>query len=185
MEKKEIRRAMKRLNLALTEAERAAASERLHRAVERLDAFREAETVALFASLPDEPDTAPLLARWYGRKRLVVPRVEGDIMQFYDYVPEQMASGAYGIDEPQADEAVAPSQIDFILVPGTAFTRDGARMGRGKGFYDKYMSQPGFHAFKAGFCYPHQLIEGLPVEPHDVRVDRVLCTEPDHDSRQH
>ncbi len=175
MEKKEIRRAMKRLNLALPEAERAEASARLFAAVERLTPFIEARTVALFASLPDEPDTAPLLARWYGRKRVLVPRVEGDIMQFYDYAPEQMARGAFGIAEPQAVKAVEPSQIDFILVPGTAFTADGARMGRGRGYYDKYMSQSGFRAFKAGVCYPHQLVGELPVEPHDVRVDTV-CT---------
>lgn len=175
MEKKEIRRTMKRLNLALTEAERTAASAEILAAVEALAPFVGAQTVALFSSLPDEPDTTPLLARWYGRKRLLVPRVEGDIMQFYDYVPEQMASGAFGIAEPQANEPVAPSQIDFILVPGTAFTADGARMGRGRGYYDKYMSQNGFRAFKAGICYPHQLVGELPVEPHDIRVDTV-CT---------
>lgn len=175
MEKKEIRRAMKRLNLALTEAERTTASADIHAAIEALPPFVGAQTVALFASLPDEPDTAPLLARWYGRKRLLVPRVEGDIMQFYDYTPEQMASGAFGIAEPQAAQPVAPSQIDLILVPGTAFTADGARMGRGRGYYDKYMSQSGFRAFKAGVCYPHQLIDELPVEPHDIRVDTV-CT---------
>lgn len=175
MEKKEIRRWMKRLNLALAPDERARCAERLAEQVERLAEFVEARTVALFASLPDEPDTAPLLTRWYGRKRLVVPRVEGDTMEFYDYDPARMTSGAFGIAEPQADRPVEPEEIDFILVPGTAFTSDGARLGRGRGYYDRYMARPGFRARSVGVCYPHQLVEELPLEPHDLCVERV-CT---------
>ncbi len=166
---------MKRRNLALAPEERAAHSERIFGAVERLGPFAEARTVALFASLADEPDTAALLARWHGRKRVLVPRVEGDVMQFYDYDPAQMERGAFGIAEPQADQAAAPEEIDFMLVPGTAFTAGGARMGRGRGYYDKYMAQAGFRAYKAGVCYPHQVVGELPVEPHDILVD-TLCT---------
>ena len=175
MDKKEIRREMKRRNLALAAGERAERSEKICGSVERLGPFAAAQTVALFASLPDEPDTAPLLARWHGRKRVLVPRVEGDVMRFYDYDPAQMERGAFGIAEPQADAPADPAEIDFILVPGTAFTSGGARMGRGRGYYDKYMSQAGFRAYKAGVCYPHQLVDELPVEPHDILVDTV-CT---------
>ena len=96
-------------------------------------------------------------------------------MRFYDYDPAQMERGAFGIAEPQADAPADPAEIDFILVPGTAFTSGGARMGRGRGYYDKYMSQAGFRAYKAGVCYPHQLVDELPVEPHDILVDTV-CT---------
>lgn len=166
---------MKRRNLALDAEARRRLSERIFGRVERLDAFGTARTVALFAALPDEPDTAPLLARWFGRKRILVPRVEGEVMRFYEYDPEQMERGAFGIAEPQAAEAVDPAEIDFILVPGTAFAADGSRMGRGRGFYDRFMAQEGFRAYKAGVCYPHQLLGELPVEPHDVRVD-LVCT---------
>lgn len=177
MDKKEIRREMKRRNLALTSEERSKRSERIFGAVERLGSFTAAQTVALFASLADEPDTAPLLARCHGRKRVLVPRVEGDVMHFYDYDPAKMEPGAFGIAEPQASEPVNPAEIDFILVPGTAFTAGGARMGRGRGYYDKYMSQPGFRAYKAGVCYPHQLVDELPVEPHDILVETVSTGE--------
>ena len=51
----------------------------------------------------------------------------------------------------------------------------GMRLGRGKGFYDKYLSQPGFRAFKAGVCYPHQVVEELPADPFDVPVDHLCC----------
>ena len=116
--------------------------------------------VALFASLKDEPLTAPALERWSRSKRIVLPRVEGDIMRFYDYDPASMNdSGSFGISEPEATALCRPEEIDFIIVPGVAFTAAGMRLGRGKGFYDKYLSQPGFRAFKAGVCYPHQVVE--------------------------
>ena len=53
----------------------------------------------------------------------------------------------------------------------------GARMGRGRGYYDKYLSQPGFRGVKAGVCYAHQLVGELPVEPHDVFMDYVVTND--------
>ena len=80
-----------------------------------------------------------------------------------------------GIAEPDVDaEPCEPSEIDLIVVPGTAFTQAGARMGRGRGYYDKYLSQPGFRGVKVGVCYAHQLVGELPVEPHDVFMDYVI-----------
>ena len=124
----------------------------------------------------DEPLTAPALERWSRSKRIVLPRVEGDIMRFYDYDPASMNdSGSFGISEPESTALCRPEEIDFIIVPGVAFTAAGMRLGRGKGFYDKYLSQPGFRAFKAGVCYPHQVVEELPADPFDVPVDHLCC----------
>ena len=78
-------------------------------------------------------------------------------------------------DEPQGATPCPPERIDLIVVPGTAFTRAGARMGRGRGYYDRYLSRPGFHARTVGVCYTHQLLDTLPVEPHDVPLDRVIA----------
>lgn len=105
----------------------------------------------------------------------VVPRVGGDAMRFFDYAPGALRAGAFGIAEPDVDaEPCEPSEIDLIVVPGTAFTQAGARMGRGRGYYDKYLSQPGFRGVKVGVCYAHQLVGELPVEPHDVFMDYVI-----------
>lgn len=175
MNKQEIRHQMRQFNLGLSPEVRQETSARLFGHIEQLAAFASAHTVALFASLPDEPDTAESLARWSRSKRVVVPRVEGDIMQFYDYDPAAMECGAFGIAEPQASVPCDPSDIDLIVVPGTAFTAAGDRMGRGRGYYDKYLSLEGFHAYKAGVCYRHQVIEELPSEPHDVRMNCLIC----------
>ena len=175
MTKTEIRKQMKGLNTALSSEQREELSARIFNEAERLPAFARAKVVALFASLKDEPLTAPALERWSRSKRIVLPRVEGDIMRFYDYDPASMNdSGSFGISEPEATALCRPEEIDFIIVPGMAFTAAGMRLGRGKGFYDKYLSQPGFRAFKAGVCYPHQVVEELPADPFDVPVDHLM-----------
>lgn len=180
MTKTEIRKEMKRLNTSLLPESRAALSEAVFRQAERLPAFAAARTVAFFSALRDEPLTEGALARWSRSKRIVLPRVEGEIMRFYDYDPAAMnASGAFGICEPTGTVPCPPEDIDLIVVPGVAFTRDGVRLGRGKGFYDKYLAQPGVRAFRAGVCYPHQVVAELPADPHDVPVDALCCGEPE------
>lgn len=176
MDKRELRRQMKARNRALSQAERAEASEQIFRQAEQLPAFAAARCVALFCALSDEPQTREALARWSRCKRLVVPRVEGERMRFFDYDPATLQPGAFGIDEPGSDAAECPPErIDLVFVPGVAFTAQGARLGRGRGYYDRYLSQPGMQAIKIGVCYAHQLVRTLPSEPHDVVMDGVIA----------
>ena len=175
MTKKELRAAMRGRNLGMAPAERAEASRRIFGRVGRLEAFGAARTVGFFCSLRDEPDTAEALVRWSAVKRIVVPRVEGDAMRFYRYDPQTLRPGAFGIAEPGPEaQACDPSEIDLVIVPGTAFTAAGARCGRGRGYYDKYLSRPDVHAVKVGVCFAHQLVGELPAEPHDVAMDYLI-----------
>lgn len=174
MEKRDLRHNIRRRIASLTEEQRSAASRNIFEQVASLPEFIEAEVVALYASLPDEPCTAHFIAEWHGSKRIVLPRIEGEQMHFHDYSPEDLRSGAFGIQEPQESPRCRPEEIDFMVVPGVAFTRDGWRMGRGKGFYDRYLSQVGFRAHTVGVCFREQLAESLPTEPHDMRVERLI-----------
>lgn len=161
--------------LALSELERSAASREIFAAVSSLPEFAAARTVAAYISLRDEPSTADFLRFAATERRIVVPRVEGEHMNFFEYRPEAMVRGAFGILEPASDAApCAASDIDLMIVPGTSFTRDGRRMGRGGGYYDRYLAQCGLHAFTVGVCFGVQLSDDLPSEPHDRRVDMVI-----------
>ena len=132
--------------------------------------------MALFCSLADEPDTGTVLRRWSDAKRLAVPRVEGETMRFCRYDPAAMRPGAFGIEEPGPEaETCDPAEIDLVLVPGVAFSPDGRRLGRGRGYYDRYLAQAGVRAVKIGVCFAHQLTEEVPAEPHDVRMDGVIA----------
>ena len=172
-----LRRMMRMRNRAVSAEEREEASARIFSQVESLPAFGRARCVAAFCALDDEPATQEVLDRWLkSGRRVVVPRVEGDEMQFYDYAPEAVARGAFGIAEPSSEAQLCPpSEMDLMVVPGVAFTREGLRLGRGKGYYDKYLAQSGFRACTVGVGYAHQLTENLPTEPHDRRLDEVIC----------
>ncbi len=196
MTKDELRRAMRQRNRSLSIGQKRAAAERIFARVEALPAFERARCVACFCALPDEPPTEAVLRRWGAGRRVVVPRVEGETMRFYDYRPDALTCGAFGIAEPVAGEGpdasgergtggaaeassvsccalCPPEAIDLLVVPGVAFTFGGARLGRGKGFYDRYLSQPALHACCVGVCFAHQMVADLPVEPHDRGMDAV------------
>ena len=165
---------MRQLNRALDSRQRLRASAAIFSAVERLPEFRAARTVAVFAALPDEPATDEVLARWASTRRVVLPRVEGDAMRFYACRPDALVFGAFGILAPQGERPCPAGEIDLVVCPGVAFTADGRRLGRGRGYYDRYLGDPAFRGFRVGVCYAHQLVDDLPVEPHDVRMDRVI-----------
>lgn len=137
-------------------------------------AVRSARVIALFSPLGNEPAIGEIIEVLSQEHTVVLPRVEGETMEFYPFSPSSMREGAYGIMEPCEGLPVEPDDIDVMVVPGVAFTPGGARLGRGKGFYDKYMSQSGFTAFAIGVCYEEQLVPSLPCEPHDFKVDEVL-----------
>jgi len=175
MTKKELRAAMRLRNRALAPEERSAAAGRIFERIEALPAFQEARCVALFCSLPDEPPTGGVLRRWSRTRRVAVPRVEGETMRFFDYDPQHLSVGAFGIGEPGADAALCPpEEIDLLVIPGVAFTAAGARLGRGRGYYDRYLAQPELRARRVGVCFAHQIVGALPAEPHDAAMDVVV-----------
>lgn len=179
-QKKEIRREVKSAVLALTAEQRQQASQSACEGIRAILAERNPSCVALFSPLADEVDITPLMAEL--GCRVVLPRV-GDKadgtpeMEFFDYSSQTLAQGAYGIAEPQGGEACRVEEIDMMVVPGVAFTADGYRLGRGKGYYDRYLSRDGFRAFCVGVCHACQLVESLPAEPHDKRVDVVVVAK--------
>ena len=172
MGKKEIRREIKRQTLALDVKESLAQSLRVMERIKAIVAQRKPQTVALFSPLKDEVQISPLAEKL--ACRVVLPRVEGDGMEFYDYTADALAEGSFGISEPQGGEPCRVEEIDLMVVPGVAFTASGDRLGRGKGYYDKYLSREGFRAYCVGVCYAHQLVTQLPVEPHDRRMDEIV-----------
>ena len=78
---------------------------------------------------------------------------------------------------PEGDAEVAAADIDLMIVPARAFTPQGDRLGRGGGFYDKYMSLPDFHAVKYGVAFACQIFDSLPTDDHDIPVERVFIGE--------
>ena len=173
-DKRNIRKAVRAEIKKLSAEEKATLSSQIFNKIATIKEIENASVIALFTSLPDEPQTDDFIKQLsLQNKRIVVPRIEGEEMNFYD-ISEGVRIGAYNIMEPIANTPIKPCEIDLMIVPGVAFTCDGARLGRGKGFYDKYLSRSGFRAYTIGVCYPCQIVESLPTEPHDKIIDRVI-----------
>ena len=174
MDKSLLRREV-RARLAVLDAdEKCLRSQYICNEVKKHLAVSGARVVALFSPLGYEPDIWPLVESLASTVSVVLPRVEGDVMNFYVYDRNSMAVGSFGINEPQNSVGVHAAEIDAVVVPGLTFSVDGARMGRGKGYYDKYLSQSDFAAMKIGVCYREQVVESIPTEPHDVKMDTVI-----------
>ncbi len=177
LSKSEIRGQVRARLKAMDPAMVAAASVRLVSAVTGLAEWRAARSVLLFVPLPDEPQVFPLLDLAFGAgKQVALPAFDpGDGVYAARLIrdPEaDLVTGRFGVREPgTACHLVPVATLDFAVVPGLAFTKDGRRLGRGLGFYDRMLAS--FRAVSCGVGLDEQLVSELPVEPHDVKLSYV------------
>lgn len=171
-DKNELRHRMRTQKGLLTDAERREAAAAVFAAVERTAAFLLADSILMYHSLPDELSTREFIAKWAERKRFFLPRVNGVNLEILPYDSTRMHLGAFHIEEPDGDEVTDPASLELIIVPAVAMDRRGNRLGRGKGFYDRLLA--GTRATTIGVGYDFQLVDELPVEPHDAAVDFVI-----------
>jgi 5-formyltetrahydrofolate cyclo-ligase len=158
--------------------ERVAASTQACALLETQPRWRTAQWVMFFAPLPEELDIWPLLtvalsaAKKVALPLFVAERRTYEVRQILD--PKlDLHAGHYGIREPHRHCAPLPSiRLDLILVPGVAFDSHGRRLGRGKGYYDQLLK--GLRGMTCGVAFDQQIVDEIPVEPHDVRLDCVL-----------
>lgn len=135
--------------------------------------FASASTILLYMALSDEVQTAEFVDKWSGAKRIVLPLVEGESLVLKEYAPGMLHPGYAGIMEPSPDAVtVAPSEVDLAIVPGQAFTVDGRRLGRGKGFYDRLL--PELKCPKIGICHSFRIVDDLPCDEQDCILDAIL-----------
>ncbi len=138
--------------------------------VEEREEFRSAGTVLIFMALPDELPTQEFIDKWREVKCFVIPRVNGTGLELKAYSPDLLIPGYKGILEPTDEAAgINPVDIDLALIPGTAFDRDGHRMGRGKGFYDRLLPQ--LHCPTMAVCQSWRIVDSVPTDPWDIKID--------------
>ncbi|NLC53125.1 MAG: 5-formyltetrahydrofolate cyclo-ligase [Firmicutes bacterium] len=139
------------------------------------------QVVAAYSSFGHEVVTQPLLAGLLKAGfTLALPVVDQQNrkMEFrrVDRL-ETLTPGVYGILEPRNGQLCCPEEIELFFIPGLAFDRQGNRLGRGGGYYDRYLSMIKPSAVKIGLAFQIQIAAALPVDPHDIKVDAVLTEE--------
>lgn len=171
-DKEEMRYRMKNLRVLLSESTKLSAAEEVFSRLEQTAAFLMADSIMMYHSLPDELYTHAFLRKWSGKKNFYLPRVNGVDLEVLPYEESRLELGSFHIEEPTGNNTADPLEIDMVVVPAVAYDRKGRRLGRGKGFYDRFLKST--KATKVGVGYDFQLVEEVPHESHDVPMDIVV-----------
>ncbi len=179
--KREIRAEIRQKLLRQGKAERREASGRVQEALYGLKEFREAKCLLIYAALPEEVDTLPVIERSLAAgKSVVLPRVlrrpRSLELREIRNLREDLEKGSFGVLEPRASvtRLVRPEEVDCAVVPGIAFDRKGRRLGRGAGYFDRLLAELPRQAARVGLAFGFQVVDELPAEFHDEPVDKVL-----------
>lgn len=176
--KKNLRREFLTRRANIPRKERDRISRELVRKFLATDIYRESEILMAYASMPDEIQLTELFEACFAdKKTLVIPLIVGKGDMLAVEVPnfDALELGAFNIFtvKPDMRKFVDAAEIDCVIVPGTAFDLCGGRLGLGGGYYDRFLLRA-VKARKIAFAYDFQLVNNLPTEFHDVKIDSVL-----------
>lgn len=179
--KKELRQSLRQVT---SEISPEATVDHSHKACQLLfetGEFKKAETVMVFLSLAGEIDTSPIVLKcWQDRKRVLAPKVSWNQrrmlpVEIRSLTDDLMVTGM-GIREPISGIPFPIPLLDMVIVPGLGFDESGNRLGRGRGFYDRFLAHPEFKGIACGLAFEQQVLAEIPVGPLDRKVD-MLVTE--------
>jgi len=181
-QKREFRKKIKQQFASFSRESLLRKSENVLGQLKRIECYRNAKVVLAFVSMKDEISTGSILKDVLASgKRLAVPKVVGDDLAFYfvENLEKDLAPGAFSIAEPvqglaQLDVKKLSESKTVVLVPGLAFDVDNYRLGRGKGFYDRFLTKLSGSVFKIGICCDFQRVGAVPREKHDLPIDLVI-----------
>lgn len=174
--KKELRKTLLGRRAAMSEESRSSWSMAAAARIMAFPLWREAHSVALYVDLGSEISTAGLLGgAWQAGKTVLLPKITDPHARAMIFAPsygfEDLERGLFGILQP----TLPPSGIepDLLIMPGVAFDRHGNRLGMGGGYYDIYLKNHWRDCVRMGFCFAFQLLEQLPHEERDQKVDYI------------
>ena len=157
-DKQALRRAMREVRrvIAADPADRRDRSRRIWSGIVDASSLGSRRAVMLYEALPTEPETG----EWFAWCR--------------DHGVAAFSPEVHGADLRVVPGDVDPAALDVVVVPGLAFTVDGRRLGQGGGHYDRFLARVRADCLTVGAAYAEQLVDDLPTEPHDVRLDLVV-----------
>lgn len=170
--KGEIRKSIKSRVSALSPMERKEMSLAVEERVASSPEYLRARSIFIYHSTADEIDTSALIDRALSEgKEIFLPRVEGEDMVLVPYRRgDEMQVGRFSIMEPVGEPT--PIRPDLAVIPLVAFDRDKHRLGRGKGYYDRFLA--GYDGVSIALAFSLQECSSLPVEPHDISPSIVI-----------
>lgn len=172
--KTELRKKIRGIKNSYSAAQLVSKSSGIHVKLEQSQSFIDAKTVLMYWSMADEVYTHSFVEKWSTQKQIILPSVDGDdlILKKFTGINNLTAGEQFSIMEPNGEPFTDLDSIDLIIVPGVAFDKHGNRMGRGRGFYDKLLKTT--DATTIGICFDFQLVDCVPTEEHDKKMDVVV-----------
>jgi len=146
--------------------------------------YQQADVIMVFLSLSIEINTTSLVLRaWQDSKRVLSPRVSWEQrriipVEIRSLSEDDLEVTQYSLRQPTQGEPIPISMIDLVVVPGLGFDQEGNRLGRGRGFYDRFLANLDFNGISCALAFEEQVVESIPKAPHDIRVD-MLATDTD------
>ncbi len=147
-----------------------------------LPEFKKAKTILFYVASSTEVQTLDMIKKALGKgKKILVPvcnKKKNKITPCFLSNPDtELARGAYGIPEPKCKIPLNLASLDLVIVPGVAFDKKGNRLGRGLGYYDRFLRDLPAELPKIGLAFDFQVLKNLQsiVEPRDFPVDKVIC----------
>lgn len=180
--KKELRQRIRAVLAGIAPEEVAAKSQRACQLLFQQQEFTKSEVLMVFLSLPAEIDTSPIVLRaWQERKRVLAPKVSWNQRRMLPIeirsMTDDLTVSTMGIREPVSGIPIPIAIIDLVIVPGLAFDEYGNRLGRGRGFYDRFLAHPEFQGVSCALGFEEQMVPNVPVGPLDKPVDMVVTDE--------
>jgi 5-formyltetrahydrofolate cyclo-ligase len=177
--KANVRRELRELLAGMSEEQRHANSVSACSLLTASPEFHAARVVMLYLSTASEVDTAPLALRcWQQNKTVVVPKVSWDQRRMLPVeitsLKDGMTTTGPNIREPISGKPIPTDLIDLVVVPGLGFTPSGYRIGRGMGFYDRFLALPEFIGLSCGLAFENQVIEDMPLLDHDMPLSMLV-----------
>jgi 5-formyltetrahydrofolate cyclo-ligase len=176
-----IRRQLRETLAHMTDPDRHAKSLAACNLVAASPEFKAAGVVMLYLSMPLEVDTSTLAIKsWQTGKSVVVPKVSWDQRRMLPVeittLNTAITTSGPGVREPMSGNPIPLDLIDLVIVPGLGFTETGYRIGRGMGFYDRFLAQSEFIGVSCGLAFEEQIVPQLPVLDHDIPLS-MLATD--------
>ncbi len=176
-EKQKVRKTIKTSLEQLSEEKRVKYTNQISAQLFELVEWKQAKVIGITIAIPPEIPTVHMIEQaWREGKEVVIPKCnpENKTMQFKKITTfEQLESVYSGLLEPvESTLEINADEIDLLIVPGLAFTKEGYRLGFGGGYYDRFMSK--YNGSTIALAYECQLIDELPIELHDLPVQLVV-----------
>lgn len=144
-----------------------------------LPEYQEAKTIFTYYSIGHEPDTRQFIRTALEMGRVVaIPQVTGSTSMEFALIEsmETLVKGSHDIPTVGLQaKRLRPGPDDIMLVPALAFDSEGNRLGRGKGYFDRYLA--GIDTFTVGLCWDAMIMQELPYDEHDIPVDCIVTEE--------